>query len=259
MSYLNEVLQKYYVNNTYLYNEVLAFLRPTLTEWGNTYIRDIFLSGSSAKGTSIKGKSDIDIFISIKHECPTSCEDIYDTLYNKMVEKNFHPRKQNVSIGIDLNKNGQPINVDLVPAKAQPYGSSYHWLYQSKTGRRTQTNVSLQINTIQKSFYQDVIKLVKIWRNCHSIECPSVLIEFATINALKYNRAYNIEEKFAKVLNYFATDFIDDIIIDPGNSANIISNELNRQEKLIIQKIAVNCLNNRLTLLGKLNWRGIIW
>ena len=53
MSYLNEVLQKYYVNNTYLYNEVLAFLRPTLTEWGNTYIRDIFLSGSSAKGTSI--------------------------------------------------------------------------------------------------------------------------------------------------------------------------------------------------------------
>ena len=176
-----------------------------------------------------------------------------------MVEKNFHPRKQNVSIGIDLNKNGQPINVDLVPAKAQPYGSSYHWLYQSKTGRRTQTNVSLQINTIQKSFYQDVIKLVKIWRNCHSIECPSVLIEFATINALKYNRTYNIEEKFAKVLNYFATDFIDDIIIDPGNSANIISNELNRQEKLIIQKIAVNCLNNRLTLLGRLNWRGIIW
>ena len=75
-SYVNKIIEKYSKNGQLTQNEktVYSNLSQTLNNWFNrTYNRysyypkmSIQQSGSRAKGTAIKGKSDMDMFLSIE-------------------------------------------------------------------------------------------------------------------------------------------------------------------------------------------------
>ena len=75
-SYVNKIIEKYNKNGQLTQNEKTAYsnLSQTLNNWFNrTYNRysyypkmSIQQSGSRAKGTAIKGKSDMDMFLSIE-------------------------------------------------------------------------------------------------------------------------------------------------------------------------------------------------
>ena len=103
---------------------VQARLMPALQEWGGQYLRQVQPSGSFAKGTANKSGTDIDLFVSISENVTDTMRDIYNSLFNKMTEKGYQPKKQNVSINVTVNG----YSVDLVPAKRQDGRSEDHSL-----------------------------------------------------------------------------------------------------------------------------------
>ena len=103
--YLQTVLNnKTNIYDVIMANKVLDFFQPVISQWAGSYLNDFFVAGSSAKGVSIKGKSDIDLFISVKSFCPDSLDSIYFSLYKKLTilgrQQGFSVNQQNVSLGI---------------------------------------------------------------------------------------------------------------------------------------------------------------
>ena len=231
------------------YNLVLARLLPIIRQWSNGCLEEVFQSGSSAKGTAIKGKSDVDIFISIKSTCESTLETIYDTLGEAVRRAGYNIRRQNVSIGLKIGN----IDVDLVPGKKDIGNTNYHKLYVSKKRSWTQTNVKLQIQNIKNSHRAKFIQLTKIWRDCHRLEFPSMNIELIVLEALKgCSHDISLSEGFLRVLRYIEDKILYAYLIDPGNSGNVISNDMTHQEKLAVQQQARNSLAQQY-------WSYVVW
>ena len=123
-SYVNKIIEKYSKNGQLTQNEKTAYsnLSQTLNNWFNrTYNRysyypkmSIQQSGSRAKGTAIKGKSDMDMFLSIEDpNNEKTLQTYYDEVYVFLKDEGYTVRKQNVSIGLKY----YGCDIDVVPAK----------------------------------------------------------------------------------------------------------------------------------------------
>ena len=231
------------------YNLVKGRLMPIINQWSNGYLEEVFQSGSSAKGTAIKGKSDVDVFISIKSSCDVTLQKIYETLGEAVRQAGYNIRHQNVSIGLKVGN----IDVDLVPGKKDPGNTNYHKLYVSKKQSWMQTNVKLQIQNIKNSHRAKFIQLTKIRRDCHRLDFPSMNIELIVLEALRgYSYDTSLTDGFLQVLRYIEDKILDSYLIDPGNSGNIISDDMTFQDKLAVQQKARNSLSQQY-------WSSVVW
>lgn len=257
--YLQTVLNnKTNIYDVVMANKVLDFFRPVISQWAGSYLNDFFVAGSSAKGVSIKGKSDVDLFISVKSFCPDSLESIYSSLYKKLTilgrQQGFSVSQQNVSLGIKGVTYGyRQVDIDIVPARQQAPNSNIHSLYKSKQNTWTQTNVKEQINLIRNSGRQDFIRLIKIWRECHQLDFPSMNIELSVLKALHgCSLSLELDAGFRLIMNYLSNAFFTDNLVDPFNSANIVSNDMTNSEK---QKVVIQAKE----FLTASDWRQVIW
>ena len=247
--YLNQRLIEKANFNSSDYAIVHSVIAPIISEWAGENLEEIFPSGSSAKMTALKGKSDVDVFISIKHSCTNTLKEIFDKLAEKMTAKGFTVRKQNVSIGTTIYGR----DVDLVPGKKEQGNTNYHWLYKSKSDSRTLTNVKQHITNITNSKRAKFIQLTKIWRNCHRLEFPSMNIELVVLEALKGQpHDIGLEQGFLKVLRYIGDNIETARLVDPCNTNNVISDDMTATEKSKLAKQALWCLRQTL-------WDNIIW
>ena len=102
--YLLGIINKYTSSqNSDIIKISLSTLLYDVQLWANGYLLDIITSGSRAKGTAIKGSSDIDFLISLSSSTPNTLADIFNSLYNWLIAKGYQVRKQNVSLGIAYN------------------------------------------------------------------------------------------------------------------------------------------------------------
>lgn len=215
--------------------------------WANDFLLGVNYSGSSAKGTAIRGIADIDLFISLKPETPGTLGEIYNSLANYKDFKNLSPRRQNVSVGITYNGH----SIDLVPGRKQSGNTTDHSLYRSKANTWTQTNVEKHISLIQNSQRLDEIRALKIWRAQHGLEFPSFYLELTVLDALYGKKAGVVSSNFVTVLEYLRDKFVAAAVIDPVNSNNRLSDELTVAEKKLIAQKAAECL--------KASWEKTLW
>ncbi len=233
----------------------VSFLDPRLTNikkiirtWAGECLSDIKLSGSCAKDTAIKGVADCDLFISLTSSTTQSLAEIYNSLEATVKSNGYKTRRQNVSIGIKIDD----LDVDLVPGKIHSGYKNYHSLYSSKKDTWLQTNIDLHINTVTNSGRQEEIVATKIWRELHSISFPSIYIELTTLQALKFKNKSQLSTNFWSVLQFLSKDFVNNKVIDPANTNNVISDMLTKSEKETIQKKAIATLKAQ-------KWEDIIW
>jgi hypothetical protein len=245
--YLRDIIKKYDVNVTGVRAQVEA-LYPSLMEWGNGFLLEAIWSGSLAKGTGVSISTDADVFLSFSSSVPDQLGEIYESLLIFLQAKGCQPRRQNVSIGARVNN----FKIDFVPGKRQSQAGYDHSLYKSKTSGWTKTNVKTHVSFVQDSGRQEEIRLVKIWRELHSLDFPSFYLELAVIDHLCGNRAPSLSERFLSLLEFFSTGFINARYVDPANSNNIISDDLARQEKTLI-------LANAKISRAKKFWSEIVW
>ena len=245
--YLRNTLNKYAVN-TAAAQTAGQTIYPVIEKWSNGYMVKAEFSGSMSKGTAISLGTDADIFISLSSTTPGTLQEIYNSLNNAVIQSGYPARKQNVSIGTTVNGH----KIDLVPGRRQDQYSNNHSLYKSKAGSWTKTNINTHINQVTASNRTDEIKLTKIWRELHGLSFPSFYLELAVIDALKHSRVGDLSSNFWKVLGFLKDDFTSRRYIDPANTNNVISDDLNVQEK---RAVAAKAGESR----SQTNWTRIVW
>lgn len=216
--------------------------------WAGVCLHDVQVSGSRVKGTAISLGADLDLFISLKSTTSNTLREIYDSLFLYIKSKRIECRKQNVSIGVSYNNH----DIDLVPGKKHSGNTTDHSIYKSKQDTWTQTNVNTHIRHVKSSGRIEEIVLLKIWRELHGLEFPSFYLELTVIDALTHKKKNNPAENFLTTLDYLSSDFAGKTIIDPANSNNRVSDDLNRDERGVIAKAAKNSRSQD-------KWEKIIW
>lgn len=76
--YLKIIITNKKADNLTLDDWRLSSVKTALTNWGGQQLSSLKQSGSSAKGTALKGITDFDIFISLKSDTTNTLKDIYD-------------------------------------------------------------------------------------------------------------------------------------------------------------------------------------
>lgn len=213
-------------------------LSPIIREWAGNVLVSISPSGSFAKGTAIKSGTDIDLFVSISETCPDTLKQLYDKLFQRMQERGYSPRRQNVSINVKVNG----YDVDLVPAKRQQSYGDDHSLYRRKADTWTKTNVVKHISYVQAGGRIAETRLLKLWRNQKGLDFPSFYLELTVIDALSRTYGGTIGANLLKVFNYLRDSFSNARVVDPANTNNVISDDLTVAEKSLVRSAAINAI-----------------
>jgi len=262
VEYLVSVINKWKQGSTYSNAElqVRSYVITLINNWYQQFQRktsngifvslEIQQSGSRAKGTAIKGKSDIDLFLSFydPHGFFT-LKEIYNDIYKFLANYFKDIRKQNVSIGLKFNG----CDIDIVPAR-KVNSSSYeklrtryndHYLWSNKRQNRMLTNIQKHIDLVRYSGLLDEMILLKVWREQHKLEFPSIYMELFTIDAFSgYNASGGtIENHFLYLLRYVRDNIESKRVVDPSNSSNILSDDLTLAEKRAIKKAAQEAID----------------
>lgn len=227
---------------------VIAPIKSIISRWAGNCLCEIKLSGSRAKGTAIDISTDLDLFISLSSTTTTSLSDIYESLYNKVTGQGLTARKQNVSIGVTYKGK----KIDLVPAKRQSQYGGDHSLYKRKSNTWTKTNIDTHISRVLHSGRRNEIIALKVWRENHKLEFPSILLETITIEALSGHSTTATADNILYMLRYIKENIRSLRVIDPANTNNIISNDLSTNEKQVLALQAEESLSEQY-------WRQIIW
>lgn len=254
--YLYQILEKHKARDLSGYSFALSQLQATLITWASSCYVGIFVSGSQAKGTAISIASDVDWLVSLSSNCNQNTgglKSIYDSLFAKL-NGIYSAKKQNVSIRINLNG----LEVDVTPARKQTGSSNDHWLYVSKLNTHKQTNIQRHINDVSRSGRTNEIKILKIWRELNQLDFPSVYLEYLLINNILFNNPKDpnsLSDNVRHILNELAKNTGNPMgarIVDPANSANILSELLTVAEKKMIISKAQSSIRQS-------EWNQIVW
>lgn len=255
-TYLQTILNKYAARSLDSHTLSILTLKGELQKWASTCFISTLNSGSRAKGTAISLASDVDYLVSLTSGCNANSgglKSIYDSLHTTLKGKYNPVRKQNVSFRIKIGN----LEIDITPARKQPGDTSNHWLYLSKLDTWRQTNIQKHITDISSCARLSEIKLLKIWRELHKLDFPSIYLEYLTITILtgKSKDASNLANNFWFILQELSKDISNPLntrIVDPANSTNILSDLLNPTEKKAI-------ISTAKTAIGQKYWSGVLW
>lgn len=209
-----------------------ATLAPMLQQWAGQWLVSVQPSGSFAKGTANRSGTDIDLFISLKSDTPESLKEIYDKLGRKLTEAGYSPRRQNVSLNIRVDG----YSVDLVPARRQDDIGADHSLFRRRADTWTKTNVDKHIATVRAGGRLGETRLTKLWRNYQKLDFPSFYLELVVLEALGVANPLSPTKgtwggNMNAVFVYLRDKFSGARFVDPANTNNIISDDLNNSEK----------------------------
>jgi hypothetical protein len=226
---------------------VQASVEPLIRSWANVYFRRISPSGSFAKGTANRSGTDIDLFISLSDQTPDSLKDIYESLFDLMQRNGYRPKRQNVSINVNINGH----DVDLVPGRLQGPTTTDHSLFRRRADTWTKTNIDKHISVVRASGCTDEIRVLKLWRNRRNLDFPSFYLEMTAISALQ-GKTGTISTRTLEVLRYIRDHVDSAVVFDPSNSNNRVSDDLNVAEKRKLSLAAASTLNVR-------TWQEVAW
>jgi hypothetical protein len=223
--YLQRILEREAVD-TGLFSPVRGVQRtldPIIGEWANRFLLGTTPSGSFAKGTGNKSGTDIDLFISLSPETKETLKQVYDSLFTKMSETSFSPKRQNVSINVRVNG----YSVDLVPGRRQSYFGDDHSLYRRRADTWNKTNIQTHITHVVRAGWQRETRIIKLWRDQKGLDFPSFYLELAVIRALSGQFfKTSLATDVMTIVRYLSSDFVQARIDDPANTNNTISDEL---------------------------------
>lgn len=221
--------------------QVLRELTPVLHAWASSCLAELKLSGSYAKGTSVRGDSDVDIFISLIPTTSGTLAELYESLAKFVGERGYQVRRQNVSVRIAHGN----YKVDLVPARQQDRWSGDHSLHVRRRGTWTKTNVDKHIENVRSSGHSEVVVLMKRWRDFHGLAATSFALELATLRALGSQRSTGLEADMIAVLRFISTQIKTAALIDPANTNNNVADDLTAGEKAALSTRAAASLSAR--------------
>lgn len=245
--YLRGLLSTYAVN-TAAAQAAANLVLPVIEKWANGYLNRAEFSGSIAKGTGVSIGTDADVFLSLSSTTPGTLADMYDTLHRAVTAAGYTARRQNVSVGIQVNG----YSIDLVPGRRQSQYGNDHSLYRSKVASWTQTNVATHVAHVASSGRIEEIRILKAWRLRHGLTFPSFYLELALIDGLAYARQGNLAANVMAGLEHIRDNIRTRKYMDPANTNNAVSDDCSPAEKAAIAAKAAESLQRR-------TWQEVVW
>lgn len=216
---------------------VQTVLAPIVQSWAGNVYRGMKPSGSWAKGTANRSGTDIDLFISLDSTTSNTLKEIYDSLFERMKNEGYQPKRQNVSINVQVQTSKGVFDVDLTPGRQQPGSATDHSIYVRKRGTWTKTNVEKHIETVRLGGRIRESRYLKLWRNRLGLDFPSFYLELTVINAL-YGKYGTTARNVMTVFEYLRDSLPNARVVDPANTANILSDDLTAIEKTAVKNAA---------------------
>jgi hypothetical protein len=223
-------------------------LEKLIKEWARKYLLGIFYTGSYAKGTGIKGGTDVDLLISLGPRTPGKLERIYRSLFAAFKTKGYSPTSRDVSVGITFSG----FKMDLIPGIRQWGSENNHSLYVVEREKEVITNLDTHVSTIRDCGWTNEIRAMKIWRDLHNINIPSFYLELLVLAALRGASGNQPAANLLTVLKYLRDDFPNRRVPDPANPKNAISDVLLLHDRMAISNVASECIEHS-------NMKRIIW
>jgi hypothetical protein len=225
-----------------------ADLKKPLTEWAGRYLLGIHHSGSYAKGTRVKGATDIDLLISLGPRTPLDVDKLYERLFDFLKKKGFKPVRQSVSVGVCH----RGLELHLIPARQEWGGSNDHRVFETAHQRVTRTNLDTHLRVVKESDVIEEVRLLKVWRNLRNLRLPSFCLELMVIDALRHKAHHQPSKNLETVLVYLKEVFPNAPIRDPANFENRVSDDLLKHEKIALADAATESLKQA-------DWGKIVW
>lgn len=198
-------------------------------------------SGSYAKGTALAQAADLDLLLSFSSATAGTIHDLFEHVVELLRRAKLRPRRQTVSVRVIYSG----LKVDLVPGKRPSQHGRHHWLHWDGTGgSRIKTNVQLHINDVLQSGRQPAIRLMKHWRTLNRLAIGSFLMERIVLEALHYRRHDSLELSVLHVMEWIESCIETARVIDPANSANVLSEQLTRAQKKRAAQLASRALDD---------------
>jgi len=227
---------------------VRSTMHPLLARWAGTQLASVALSGSYAKGTAVRGGTDVDLFVSLKPDTTNTLKEIYDNLALFMTNNGYVVRRQNVSIGVTISN----LKVDLVPGKLQNSWGNDHSIYVARQQTWQKTNIQTHISYVGQSGRTREIMLTKRWRAVHGLEFQSFAAELSVLTALSGTRTLGLASSFMTVLEFLRDRLPMAVLQDPANTNNNVADELTAVEKRAVAAQATSSITAT-------KWEQIIW
>ncbi|MEO0069242.1 MAG: nucleotidyltransferase [candidate division WOR-3 bacterium] len=249
-NYIRWVLAKYELaeGTTSPAEKAVEELKPLLKEWAGRYLLNLTLCGSYAKGTRVKGGTDIDILISLGPRTPLDMAKVYEHFFNWLRKRGFTPFKENIALRLSYHG----LAIHLIPAKQEWGTTNDHLIFETTRNRITRTNFDAHIKLIRAAGRASEIKALKIWRSLRGLRFPSFCLELVVIHALRQQPHDVLAGNMERVLKCLRDEFPTTPFRDPANYENIVSDELLEHEKLAIADAAAESLTQT-------TWSKIIW
>jgi hypothetical protein len=220
---------------------------PLLKQWGKQSLLGITLSGAYAKNTATTLSSHVDVLIGLSPIPGTEMKSVFWSLFEFLTGRDLRPRTRNVSIQLE----SKGLTVDLIPAYGNQKGAG-NVLFNKRSGEAVRTDVAQHVHLIANSGRQQEICALKIWRERHSLDFPSLYLELTVLRALEGERFGQLADNVLAVVRYLADRFQKAEIRDPANRDNIVSNDLSGEARQAIVKAARKAMYEE-------NWKKIIW
>lgn len=232
--YLRNVLAQHQVNAAGAKVVALQHIVPLVQHWAGQHLSSIDLSGSVAKGTANAGANDMDLFVAMSSITPGTLRDIYESLHCLAWQQPWSARRQNVSIGIQV----AGYYFDLVPGRMQPGYQNWFSLWRNKAQTWTQTNITLQIQTVAQSGRTEEIRILKRWRTLAGLDFPSFILELAVLQALHGRRLGDLANNVSAALEWLRDNMRTARLVDPANTNNVVTDDLTATERAAIATAA---------------------
>lgn len=253
--YLINILDNYKTNVATKARRIQEHFKSLLLQWGQEWLHNVYIIGSVAQDTNTKGEYDFDIdfLVSLESDTPYKLSEIHDNL-KKFLNKHGHKTKTR---NISLNTIYKNVSIDFVPAIRRPdLGEGYHNVYSTKAKKLMPSSPKLHIALVKGSKRLEEIKLTKIWAKCHKVDLPGFYAALTVIEALKkapkeHTEGY-LSNNFTRILSYLSKEFRYAKFMDPANTKDCISDEIDQKERDKIAKAATKSM-------AEDDWRTVVW
>ena len=233
-SYLQQLVKNIETSNGSFDEAIVKEVKKLILSFESKKINQIITFGSSIKGTNIRENPRIKLLVSIKEKDKRSIDEITEWFFNYLQ----FPEWQAVKKGNQLEFNYKGIDFNIFFAKKKLKSYNFHIMENLKFSREVISNFNIHTTNVVESNFQKEIILIKLWREKHQLNFPTIYLELVVMDVLRKCKKKNLFSRIIKILDYLRKDFIDDKFYDPSNTYNVISEYLSLDEKKKIQNMA---------------------
>jgi hypothetical protein len=195
-----------------------------------------YFGGSFGKKTMIRELYDLDLVMYWPNSATYSINGIYDAV-GKILKKHWK-FVNSKTVAWELPFQGG-FHIDIVPGRAldaQYYEANLH---RTDTGTTLKTSLKKHIDIVRGSGRADAIRLMKLWKVRKRVPFKkSFALELMTIEGCKGKSATELESQLLGSFAYIRDNIRTCNIVDPANSNNSLSDDLDASARTAIQNAA---------------------